>query len=553
GNRITCRDWFQLCLKEGLTVFRDQQFSADMRSAPVQRIEDVLALRGRQFREDAGPLAHPVRPESFIEINNFYTATVYEKGAEIIGMLRRLVGADTYARALDLYFDRHDGQACTIEDWLKVFEDVSGRDLSQFALWYSQAGTPRLSMDETWDDGRYTLTFRQTVPDTPGQRGKAPMVVPIAVGLLSPDGDEVVPTTVLEMTEAQQSFTFDGLSARPVPSILRGFSAPVLLTRRVAAAEQRFLLAHDTDPFTRWEAGRSLARGALTAMLTDGAAPDTGFIAALETLLADETQDPAFRALALRLPGQDDLAQALSDAGAVPDPVAIHDALRDMERALADHAETTLAALYNRHMVTGPYRPTAEDAGHRALANGALALLSHLDGGTRAEAQFAAADNMTQQLAALTALVRLGGGAGALAQFHTQWQHERLVIDKWFALQSSLALPHTAVATARDLAQHPDFDWKNPNRFRALFGGLAGNAAGFHDPTGAGYDLLADWLIRLDGANPQTAARMASAFETWRRYDADRQQMMRAALSRIASAPGLSRDLSEMVGRILGH
>ncbi|NCU21640.1 DUF3458 domain-containing protein, partial [Candidatus Falkowbacteria bacterium] len=293
GNRITCRDWFQLCLKEGLTVYRDQQFTSDIRSAAVKRIEDVLALRARQFREDQGPLAHPVRPESYIEINNFYTATVYEKGAEVVGMLRRLVGDDGYRRALDLYFDRHDGQAATIEDWLTVFEHATGRDLTQFKRWYSEAGTPRLRVTEDWDGSRYTLTFTQETPPTPGQPVKTPRVIPIAVGLLGQNGDEVVPTRLLEMTEASQSFAFEGLAARPVPSILRGFSAPVVLERETTQAERAFLFAHDTDPFNRWEAGRSLARSALMAMV-GGAAPDPDLIAAYGRVLADAPADPAF-------------------------------------------------------------------------------------------------------------------------------------------------------------------------------------------------------------------------------------------------------------------
>ena len=278
GNRITCRDWFQLCLKEGLTVYRDQQFTSDMRSASVKRITDVLALRGRQFREDNGPLAHPVRPESFQEINNFYTATVYEKGAEVIGMLKSLVGDEEYSKALDLYFDRHDGQACTIEDWLQVFEDTTGRDLGQFKNWYSQAGTPRLSVEESYEDGTLTLTFKQETPATPGQDVKDPRVIPISVGLLGQNGDEVLPTQVLEMTKAEQSFTFDGLSSKPIPSILRGFSAPVILQREVSNQERAFLLAHDTDPFNKWEAGRDLAKDSLMRMVRDGEAPDGAYL-----------------------------------------------------------------------------------------------------------------------------------------------------------------------------------------------------------------------------------------------------------------------------------
>ncbi|MEM1130247.1 MAG: aminopeptidase N [Pseudomonadota bacterium] len=551
GNRITCRDWFQLCLKEGLTVFRDQEFSADMRSAPVQRIQDVLGLRGRQFREDNGPLAHPVRPESFVEINNFYTATVYEKGAELIGMLKTLVGDNGYSKALDLYFDRHDGQACTIEDWLAVFQDATGRDLSQFSLWYSQAGTPRLHVEEDWEDGTYTLTFRQETPPTPGQDSKLPMVIPIAVGLLTPNGDEAVPTRILEMTDTEQSFRFEGLGAKPIPSILRGFSAPVILKRETSPEEMRFLLRHDTDPFNKWEAGRNLARGTLLAMLGEGAAPDPAYLDALGAMMADEALDPAFRALALSLPSEDDLAQTIADQGGVPDPTAIHEACQSLATSIATAHENTLADLHHTMAIDGPYRPVAADAGQRALRNAALALLTRIDGGDRAAAQYVGADNMTQQLAALAALARNGYGEPHLRDFYAQWRHDTLVIDKWFMLQANLTPPKDAVETVRTLSEHPDFNWKNPNRFRALFGGLAGNPAGFHDPSGAGYELLANWLIRLDPVNPQLTARMSTVFETCNRYDPDRQARIRGALARIGDTPDLSRDTTEMVSRIL--
>ena len=551
GNRITCRDWFQLCLKEGLTVFRDQQFSADERSPAVQRIEDVLALRARQFREDGGPLAHPVRPESFVEINNFYTATVYEKGAEVIGMLKRLVGDDAYARALDLYFDRHDGQACTIEHWLQVFEVATGRDLAQFKLWYSQAGTPRIDVETAFGDGTYSLTLRQHTPPTPGQPDKAPFVIPVAVGLMDPGGAEVMPTTVLELTQAEQTFTFGGLAREPVPSILRGFSAPVIVTRQAGAEERAFLLANDTDPFNRWEAGRALAKDALVAMVADGAGPDGGYLDAVGAAIADDTLDPAFRALALALPSEDDLAGTLHDAGVTPDPAAIHAAREAMSDAAAARLADTLDRLHTAMQVDGPYRPDAADAGRRSLANAALSLLTRTDGGARARAQLERADNMTQSLAALAALVRQGLGDGALDAFYTNWRNEPLVLDKWFSLQAVLAAPPDAAATVRRLSEHPDFHWKTPNRFRALLGGLTANFAGFHHESGEGYAVLADWIVTLDPVNPQTAARMTGAFETWTRFDADRRAMARAALERIAGTKGLSRDLSEMVGRIL--
>ena len=552
GNRITCRDWFQLCLKEGLTVFRDQQFSGDMRSHAVKRIDDVLMLRARQFREDNGPLAHPVRPSSFIEINNFYTATVYEKGAEVIGMLKTLVGDAAYDKALDLYFQRHDGQACTIEDWLKVFEDATGRDLSQFKRWYTQAGTPRLSVEEEFEDGTYTVTFTQRTPPTPGQPEKDAQVIPIAVGLLAPDGSEAVPTRVLEMTQDRQSFRFEGLDAWPVPSLLRGFSAPVILDRDSSAEERTFLLGHDTDPFNRWEAGRALAKDVLVRMITENAQPGADYLQALSRVAADATLDPAFRALALALPGQDDMALTLHDSGLTPDPTVIWQATKTLKKQVAQHMSELWPVLYAQMSRPGPYTPDAKDAGCRALRQTALAYMSTLDAGATAQAQFETADNMTEQLGALGTLIDAGRANGALEAFYRQWHQDRLVMDKWFALQVSRAAPQDAPGIARALTEHADFDWKNPNRFRSVIGGLAMNPAGFHDPSGESYALVAFWLGKMDGINPQTAARMSTAFETWRRYDGDRQTLIKDALGQLKSREGISRDLAEMVGRMLG-
>ncbi len=551
GNRITCRDWFQLCLKEGLTVFRDAQFTADMRSAPVKRISDVIDLRARQFPEDGGPLAHPVRPEQFQEINNFYTATIYEKGAEVIGMLKRLVGDEDYAKAVTLYFDRHDGQACTIEDWLKVFEDATGRDLSQFKRWYSQAGTPHLKVSENYADGTYTLTFEQRTPPTPGQPEKDPRVIPIAVGLLGPNGDEVCATRVLEMTGAKQSFTFDGLAAKPVPSILREFSAPVILERETSNAERAFLLAHDTDPFNRWEVGNALAREARVAMVLEGAAPDADYLDALQKLLRDDSQDPAFRALVLSPPSQSDIAQTLFERGHVPDPQKIFDAAETFAQTLAQRLADSLPRLYADTSVSDAYSPDAISSGKRDLNGRILSLLTRLDGGQQAARQYEDADNMTQQYAALACLLKAEKGDAQSQAFFDQWKGDRLVMDKWFALQIASAAPETAASVARDLTQHELFTLKNPNRFRAVMGALAGHHAGFHHASGAGYRLLAENLIALDKLNPQTTARMCAAFQTWKRYDADRQALIRTELERIAGTEGLSRDTTEMVTRIL--
>ncbi len=552
GNRITCRDWFQLCLKEGLTVFRDAEFTSDMRSEPVKRISDVIALRARQFREDNGPLAHPVRPQSFVEINNFYTATIYEKGAELIRMLKILVGDAGYKAALDLYFKRHDGDAATIEDWLQVFEDATGRDLGQFKRWYEDAGTPRLTVRERWQNGTLTLDFAQHTPPTPGQTDKPPRVIPIAVGLLGPNGEEMQATQLLEMTQEQQSFSFEGLGARPVPSILRGFSAPVILERATSDAERAFLLAHDTDPFNKWEAGRALARAGLMRMIRDGAPADAAFLDAVRAMIQDKTLDPAFRALALSLPSQDDLAQALHDAGDTPDPQAIWQALETLRQAMAEKMQDIAPGLYAEFQITEPYRPDAAQSGARALANAALGLITRLDGGALAQTQYDMADNMTQQLAAYSCLLQADKGETATQAFYNQWSHDRLVLDKWFMLQIVHAAPEQAAEVTDRLTRHPDFSMKNPNRFRATLGALTMNAAGFHHASGRGYALLADWLIRLDPLNPQTTARMCSAFETWHRYDAGRQAQIKAELDRILATPGLSRDTTEMVSRIRG-
>ena len=555
GNRITCRDWFQLCLKEGLTVFRDAQFTADMRSAPVKRINDVIDLRARQFPEDQGPLSHPVRPESFQEINNFYTATVYEKGAEVIGMLNTLVGSDIYDSAVELYFQRHDGQACTIEDWLACFEWVledradalnedafGASDMAAFKRWYSQPGTPTVSVKTSRNGDMLTLDLTQSNQKSDGE----PQVIPIVWGLLGPDGTEQVASQLFVLKKKRQSFTVHAPEGS-VPSILRGFSAPVVLDY---PAENAFLLAHDTDPFNRWEAARSLARASLIGTITKGSAPDAAWLDGMAAVLGDTTLDPAYRAQMLGLPGQSELAVDLHRAGLSPDPDAIWAAVDGLKQALSDRVADQLLELYNTHQITAAYAPDAAQSGARALGNAALALLTRQDGGAQAQAQYDQADNMTQQLAALANLIRAGKGDGALAQFETQWHADRLVMDKWFGLQVIEAHPDDAADTAAALTRHAAFNWKNPNRFRATLGALSVHHAGFHARDGSGYSLLADWLIKLDPVNPQTTARMCSAFQTWRRYDAIRQSMIQKELDRIADTPNLSRDTTEMITRI---
>ena len=551
GNRITCRDWFQLSLKEGLTVFRDQQFSADMRGAEVRRIEDVTALRARQFREDSGPLAHPVRPESFVEINNFYTATVYEKGAELIRMLKLLVGDAAYKEALELYFARHDGQACTIEDWLAVFTDVTGQDLRQFKLWYSQAGTPIVTVRDHFADGTYKLTLTQATPTTPGQPDKHPLVIPIELGLLYPDGTQALATKLLVLSDAEQSFCFSGLRAAPIPSLLRGFSAPVILQRKTSPAEHLVQLTHDPDLFNRFEASRELGKSVLLAMLQTEAAPDDAYCTALLQVMVNEDLDPAFRAMCCTLPSQDEIAKTLTEQGQTPDPVAIDAAFHRLSEHLARQGQDALRALYHAHQLAGPFSPDAASCGARALSALALRLISYVEGGTLAAKQFATANTMSLQLPALGNLNRHGQGSEAISQFYQQWRHERLVIDKWFSLQVSTCPASQAVNVARNLLKHPDFTLKNPNRFRALVGALAMTPAAFHQADGSAYALVVDQLIALDDINPQLCARMTTVFETWRRYDGARQELMRAALCRLAAKPNLSRDTKEMVTRLM--
>jgi len=552
GNRITCRDWFQLCLKEGLTVFRDAQFTGDMRGHAVKRIDDALTMRANQYPEDRGPLAHPVRPASFVEINNFYTATVYEKGAEVIGMLKRLVGDDAYYAACNLYFDRHDGEAATIEDWIAVFEDTTGRDLTQFARWYAQAGTPHLHVSDAHEDDTYTLTLRQDLPATPDGSTKEPQLIPVSMGLLAQDGCEVLETQMLELTEIEHVFTFNGITQKPILSVLRDYSAPVIVHHAQSAADRAVLLAHDTDPFNRWDAGRMLARDVLVDMTLSGSSPDTAFLDGLAAVLRDDTLDPAFRALALSIPSEDETAQAIVDGGSIPEPLDIHLAHEALKLQISQHLQDITPRIYAEMVVAGDYDPNAADVGKRALGNRVLSYISRIDGGHQAAAQYASADNMTQQQAALACLLHIGAGQKELAAFAAQWGDDRLVMDKWFGMQVSCAAPNATVQTAKDLTTHAKFDWKNPNRFRAVIGALGNNAAGFHAPDGTGYAFFADCLIKLDPMNPQTTARMATFFETWKRYSPARQAQMRTELERIKATPNLSPDTTEIITRILG-
>jgi aminopeptidase N len=577
GNRVTCRDWFQLSLKEGLTVFRDQEFSADMigtdSGRAVKRIDDVRVLRQAQFPEDAGPMAHPVRPDSYVEINNFYTVTIYEKGAEVVRMYQTLFGHDGFRKGMDLYFQRHDGQAVACDDFRAAMADANQRDLSQFERWYSQAGTPDLEVEMQYDGAAATcrLTLTQSCRPTPGQTHKKPFHIPVAIGLLDRDGrdmplDEKGATTmVLELTEARHTFTFTGIAQQPVPSLLRGFSAPVTLTFAYSDDDLAFLMAHDSDPFNRWEAGQRLAmrrlqtltqtltKTSIDAAQTATEVQDSALIDAMRATLNDATLDPSFREQVLALPAEAVIAEQME----VIDPAAIHTARRAVRLALAQQLRGDLSAAYNANLTPGPYSPDAASAGRRGLKNIALSYLMELDdkqSHALAQKQYDGADNMTDRIAALAALVNSNapGKAKALARFYEDFSAEPLVIDKWFALQ---ATARTAdVAAIRKLAKHPAFTLKNPNRARSLiFSFCNGNPSAFHAVDGSGYTFWAEQVIALNAGNPQVAARLARSLDRWRKYAPALQEKMRAALQRVAAASKLSRDVQEVISKALAN
>ncbi len=554
GNRVTCRDWFQLSLKEGLTVYRDQEFSADQGSRVVKRIGDVRGLRAAQFREDAGPLAHPVQPDHYITIDNFYTATVYNKGAEVIRMMATIIGRENFRRGMDLYFARHDNQAVTIGDFAQAMQDASGIDLTRFKLWYHQAGTPEVTVSDSYDAAarRYTLTLKQHTPPTPGQPDKHPLVIPVAMGLLGDDGTELM-SRLLLFSLSEETFVFDNVPTQPTPSLLRGFSAPVKLSG-LAPERLRFLATHDTDPFVRWESGQQYATHLLLEMAAAwraGATPVVapGLIEAARATLAGGSTDAAFTAEALALPGEAFLADQME----VVDVDAIH-AVRDIARAaIADALRAELRATYARLTDRGEYRIDGAAIGARALRNTCLAYLAasgNAEGIALAKAQFDAGQNMTDVLAALSVLSAIDcpERRAALDAFYARWRDDDLVLDKWFTIQAVSPLPGT-MDEVRTLARHSDFDLKVPNRVRALIGAFAANQVRFHDASGAGYDFLADTIIQLDPMNSQVAARMVSPLGQWRRFDAGRQAKMKSALQRILALPGLSRGTYEQASR----
>ncbi|MFS4437794.1 aminopeptidase N [Paracoccaceae bacterium GXU_MW_L88] len=551
GNRITCRDWFQLSLKEGLTVYRDQCFTADMRLGPVKRISDVMGLRVSQFREDAGPLAHPVRPEAYQAIDNFYTATVYEKGAEVVRMLAELVGPEGYDKALALYFDRHDGEACTIEDWLKVFEDATGRDLTQFKLWYQQAGTPHLTVTDEFAEGRYTLRFTQSLRQIPGQPAPKPMHIPIRLAFFGENGGQIGEEQVFELTEETGEISIKAAS-RPVPSLLRGFSAPVTMDRPGGSADDIHLLAHDTDPFARWDAGNRLMRSRLLDGQTE-LSPE--HVDALKTALADRDLAPAYRAQLLGIPSTGEVAQELARLGTPRAPREIHDQRDALTQSLAEALGPLARELYEENLVDGPYSPDPEDAGKRALTGRLLFLLTKLEPEAKtARAAYAAADNMTDQIAALTALIPAGAADEALKAFREQWQNNRLVMTKWFAMQARMSDPDSALDVAEALTQDAAFDPKNPNLVYSVIGAFGGgNFAGFNRADGKGYAWLADWLAKLDKLNPAVAARLSTAFEAKALLPSDLAATMDKEINRLLAQDGLSANLREMLSRLSGQ
>lgn len=578
GNRVTCRDWFQLSLKEGLTVFRDQEFSADLvgtaTGRAVKRIEDVRVLRQVQFSEDAGPMAHPVRPDSFVEINNFYTVTIYEKGSEVVRMYYTLLGHDGFRKGMDLYFQRHDGQAVACDDFRAAMADSSGRDLSQFERWYSQAGTPRVKAETSYDaaTGIYQLSLSQTCPATPGQDKKLPFHIPVAVGLLDAQGKDLSlqlegqaasgqTTLVLELTEATQIFRFTGVTQQPTPSILRNFSAPVLLEYAYTDEELGHLLANDSDPFNRWEAGQRLATRRLvklTKAVQQGEILelDAMFIEAVRATLNDKTLDPSFREVVLTLPSEAMIAEEF----AIVDPQSIHTARQFVRATLALHLKADLLNAYEDNLTPGKYSPDAVSAAKRALKNVALSyLLAWPDDATftLAKTQFDEAQNMTDRLAALSGLCNFSGSAKnakaagqSLQKFYKDFKNEALVIDKWFMLQ---ATAHTTdVAKVRELMQHPAFTLSNPNRARSLiFNFCNANPSRFHAADGSAYALWAEMVIALNKLNPQVAARLARSLDRWKKYPQNLQAPMKAALQKVAETKKLSKDVLEVVSKAL--
>jgi aminopeptidase N len=568
GNRITCRDWFQLSLKEGFTVYRDQEFSADMGARGVKRIDDVRLLRAHQFAEDSGPMAHPVRPDSYIEINNFYTVTVYEKGAEIVRMQANLLGPTAFRAATDLYFERHDGQAVTTEDFVACMADASGLDLGQMQHWYDYAGTPEISVRDEYDatSRRYTLQMTQQVPDTPGQTRKPPFLVPIVTGLVGADGSDIparlagntesLMQHTLALTQATQSFVFEGVDERPVPSLLRNFSAPVKLSFDYSDEQLMFLMVHDSDGFNRWDAAQTLLRRALLSLADRHQAGETlhvpeSVIEALGAVVRNTELQAAVAAEVLALPS----IGYLGDFMTVNDVEALHAAREALRSALGHALFDDLLARYKALEDSGPYAPTPEAIGRRSLRNRLLGYLLAGDmhaGGDLCEAQYERQHNMTDVMAALALLAgsRLPARRRVLDDFERRWRRDPLVMDKWFSAQAVSTQPET-LKQVRALMSHPAFSMSNPNKVRALIGAFAnGNPLRFHAADGSGYKFIGEQVLALDTDNPQIAARLLRALSRWRRFDTSRQALMRGVLEEVAAAR-VSKDVYEIASKSL--
>jgi aminopeptidase N len=557
GNRITCRDWFQLSLKEGLTVFRDQCFTSDMNSPDVSRIDDVEGLRNAQFAEDASPMAHPIRPDNYIEINNFYTATVYEKGAEVIRMMHTLLGAENYRKGTDLYFERHDGQAVTCDDFVQCMQDASGVDLSQFRLWYSQAGTPKLTATTSYDAAaqKFTLTLEQHTPDTPGQSDKKPMHIPVSTGLMGSMGNDLLPekTRVLHLKEVKQSFVFENIAEKPVPSILRGFSAPVTLTSDLTDGDLLFLMANDSDGFNRWDAGQAYLQRLLLGMAAGKTVGVPGqCLEAFGKLLEDKKSDRALLAKAISLPSENYLAQLMD----VVDVDGIYNARKNLMENVGRAHFKAIRNLYDDNMDNGAYSPLPIPVGKRRLKAAALRYIQHAnepEAVAIAAQQYRAAKNMTDKVSALSVLTDSSSGErnAAFSDFYEAWKADPLVLDKWFSLQA-IADRQDAVEMVAQLTGHADFTYKNPNRLRALVSSFANaNPRWFHRDDGAGYRLLADTIIKVNSINPSTAARLLTPLRQWRRYDTLRKSLMENELKRILSEKDISNDVYEIASKSL--
>lgn len=558
GNRVTCRDWFQLSLKEGFTVFRDQEFSGDMSSRGVKRINDVNILRTHQFKEDAGPMAHPVRPASYEEINNFYTVTVYNKGAEVVRMLHSLLGVKTFREGTDLYFDRHDGQAVTTDDFVKALADVSGRDLSQFKRWYSQAGTPVLTVSEDFNDGVYSLTVAQSCPETPDMLNeeKQPFHMPLRIRLLSEQGDELLPETVLELTKEQQTFEFTQVSSQPILSFLRGYSAPVKVELEQSDAELDCLIRNDDDPFVRWEAMQKRVLNILLAQYRKGETIKelpTSIAQLLEQLLKDaDSEDPAILAALLTLPNESYLSSFCEPI----EPQLLRAVRESFAKLIAQQCEQQLVVTYNKNH-NSDYILNGEEAGKRELKGVCLGYLMKLnkpDYFELAKAQFDAADNMTDSAMALGCLVNsdYADKTITLDAFYNKWRENALVLDKWFIVQAGAKNTDTFDEVQR-LFSHPAFSMKNPNKVRSLLGAFAQNMGAFHQEGGAAYQFYADRVLELDAINPQVAARMVGVFNSWKSYQSAYADLMVRELKRIESHQGLSKDVREIVSKALKH